>query len=92
MPWNSNHFDEVYGDRQFTSLLWAWQVTDRLLLELDYENQQRETTNYSGIGLYNFASVEEAKRLFNSLDADTFVGATWAPCAVAATGYSGNPG
>lgn len=72
------HIDEVYGDRQFTSLLWDWQVSEKLLLELDYEHQQRDITNYAGPGLYDFATIEDAKRILPTLDAKTFIGASWA--------------
>jgi iron complex outermembrane receptor protein len=81
------YIDDVRGDRTFFSTYVDWRVTDRLLLEAEYESQRRELTDFTQIGLDNFATLDEARATLERVGPRTFVGQRWATYPTSNTFY-----
>lgn len=83
------YIDEVTADKKFFSTAFDWRMSDRLLLEMDVERNERVSVDPSTPSLWWFDSLDEARAFYRNLDAETFAGATWAKEPNYQTYYAG---
>jgi iron complex outermembrane receptor protein len=73
-----SYLDPVEGDRVFASVAFDWRVSERLLLEVEVERQDKEITSASTLSLWNFPGTAAARALFPRLDGETRPVQSWA--------------
>lgn len=70
--------DPVEGERTFLSGAFEWKVSERLLLETEFERQDREISTAQSPSLTSFANIEAARAFFPQLNAETRPTQPWA--------------